>query len=312
MKKRNLLGLVLGLLLLLPLSVFGAPFDTVVIFGDSLSDNGNLYALDSSQVPSATYWQGRFSNGPVWGEYLTDADLLDCTLVDKAYAGAKTSGTPPPGVPGVVQQVAAYTAAATLPDNALFVIWVGANDFIGGGTDYAASVDNIETALEALATYGVENTLILNLPNLGATPRSLALGDPAAAGATQLTQLFNAELASAIDDFIVDNPDITVYEMDIYSLFADVVAGPSLYGLTNATDVSPNFAVADNFDNSAGYAFWDDIHPTTETHEEIALEVYELVMPEDTGDADDADDADDDDDDDEPFGCFINTSFLYK
>ena len=303
MKKRNLLGLVLGLLLLLPLSVFGAPFDTVVIFGDSLSDNGNLYALDSTQVPSATYWQGRFSNGPVWGEYLTDVDLMDCALVDNAYAGAQTSGATPPGV---VQQVAGYTGAATLPDNALFVIWIGANDFLGGGTDYEASVDNIETALGALATYGAESILILNLPDLGATPRSLALGDPAAAGATALTQAFNAELASAIDDFIVANPAITVYEMDIYSLFEDVVADPSLYGLTNATEVSPNYTVADVWDNSAGYVFWDDIHPTTETHEEIANEVYQLLP------ADETDDDDDDDDDDDPFGCFIHTSLSYK
>ena len=233
---------------------------------------------------------------------------MDCTLVDNAFAGAQTSGNPPPGV---VQQVALYTGAAPLPDNALFVIWIGANDFLGGGTDYEASVDNIESALDALASFGVENILILNLPNLGATPRMLAVGDPNAAGATAITQAFNTELASAIDDFIVDNPDITVYEMDIYSLFEDVVADPSLYGLNNATDVSPNYAVADNFDNSAGYVFWDDIHPTTETHEEIALEVYQLLMPEDTDDNDDNDD-DDDDDDDDPFGCFINTSSLYQ
>ena len=303
MKKKNLLSLVLGLLLLLPLSVFGAPFDTVVIFGDSLSDNGNLYAVDNANVPSATYYQGRFSNGPVWVEYLADVDLLDCTLVDNAFGGAQTSGNPPPGL---VQQVTLFTGAAPLPDNALFVIWIGANDFLGGGDAYEASVDNIETALDALALFGVENILILNLPNLGATPRMLAVGDPDAAGATQLTQAFNAELASAIGDFIVDNPDIIVYEMDIYSLFEDVAADPTQYGLTNATDVSPNFAVADNFDNSAGYVFWDDIHPTTETHEGIALEVYQLLVPEDD------EDDDDDDDDNNLFGCFINATFLYK
>ena len=48
MKKKNILGLILGLLFLLPLSVFGALFDTVVVFGDSLPDNGNLYALDET------------------------------------------------------------------------------------------------------------------------------------------------------------------------------------------------------------------------------------------------------------------------
>lgn len=303
MKKKNLLGLILGLLLLLPLSVFGAPFDTVVMFGDSLSDNGNLYAADNDAVPSSTYYQGRFSNGPVWVEYLADEALLNCILVDNAFAGAETTGNPPPGL---VQQVALFTGAVPLPDNALFIIWIGANDFLGGGADYEASVDNIEDALDALALFGVENVLILNLPNLGATPRMLALDPQEAAAATQLTQAFNAELGSAIDDFIADNPDIIVYEMDIYSLFEDVLADPNQYGFTNATEVSPNYTVPDNFDNSDGYVFWDDIHPTTETHEEIASQVYQLLVP-----AADNDD-NDDDDDNNPLGCFINAIFLYK
>ena len=94
--------------------------------------------------------------------------------------------------------------------------------------------------------------------------------------------------------------------MDIYSLFEDVLADPNQYGFTNATEVSPNYTVPDNFDNSDGYVFWDDIHPTTETHEEIASQVYQLLVP-----AADNDD-NDDDDDNNPLGCFINAIFLYK
>jgi phospholipase/lecithinase/hemolysin len=299
MKRKPVVCLILGLLLLAPLSVFGASFDTVVVFGDSLSDNGNVYQQSGETVPDPDfYFEGRFSNGPVWAEYLTDADRLNCTLVDNAFAGAKTQGASPPGV---VEQVALYVSSATLPDNALFVVWIGANDFLGGSVDVNASVANIATALDALASFGAENILILNLPDLGSTPRMISIGGDTAAGATAISQAFNAALASEVDDFQADNPDITVYELNIYDFFANVIADPDAYGLTNVTEVSPNLAVADEFGNSAGYLFWDDIHPTTEAHEEVAEQAY-LLLP--AG-------ADDDDDDDDSV-CFIRSLFIYN
>ena len=44
-------------------------YDRLVVFGDSLSANGNLYAI-SGQPTSPPYFPGRFSNGPVFPELL--------------------------------------------------------------------------------------------------------------------------------------------------------------------------------------------------------------------------------------------------
>ena len=50
-----------------------ASFSGMVVFGDSLSDSGNLFTFTGEAVPaSPPYFEGRFSNGPVWVE-----DLLD-------------------------------------------------------------------------------------------------------------------------------------------------------------------------------------------------------------------------------------------
>jgi phospholipase/lecithinase/hemolysin len=217
-----------------------------------------------------------------------------------AYAGAETTGASPPGM---LQQVGIYlTAFPDLHENALFIIWIGGNDFLNGSADYDASVANINTALGMLAGKGAENILILNLPNLGATPG--LLGTPGAAAATQLTQAFNAALAAAVDTFEGAYPDITVYELDIYTFFENIIADPDSYGFTNATEVSPNSVVANNFDNSAGYVFWDSIHPTTEAHAEVANEAYALLPS----------DADDDDNDGgkSGLGCFIGSVFSFN
>ncbi|GAI95442.1 unnamed protein product, partial [marine sediment metagenome] len=42
--------------------------DSMVVFGDGESDNGN--SLKLYDIPLSPYWRGRFSDGPVWDEYL--------------------------------------------------------------------------------------------------------------------------------------------------------------------------------------------------------------------------------------------------
>jgi len=149
--KRISLILFLALVLGLPAAAAASQYTHIVVFGDSLSDDGNLFALDPSQVDAADYYQGRFSNGPVWVEYLAGADLLDATLINNAYAGATTDGG---SVPSVKQQVSTYVAAASALPDALYIIWIGANDFLGGGSDFETSADNVGYALDELATFG--------------------------------------------------------------------------------------------------------------------------------------------------------------
>src|SRR5512136_343092 len=74
-------------------------FSGMWIFGDSLSDVGNLYlATGGTQPPASNYWQGRSSNGPVWVEYLAPKLLLPAPTTaltggnDFAFRGAFSSG----------------------------------------------------------------------------------------------------------------------------------------------------------------------------------------------------------------------------
>ena len=278
---KRITGVILALCLFLPTCVLASNFSSIIAFGDSLSDNGNLFNADPSACPAETYYQGRFSNGPVWVDYLAQVDYLDAALIDNAYGGAETTGDSPPGL---IEQVAAFINTGTLPQNALFTIWIGGNDFLGGSADYEQSADNVKTALDALVTFGAESILILNLPDLGTIPRNNGDAQTAAV-ATVLTESYNAALKDNVDDFKAENPGITVYYMDIYSLFVDIVANPANYGLSNVDSICPNFLVANDFDNN-GYLFWDDIHPTTEVHEEIAVRVTSLVSPASDSDSD--------------------------
>ena len=67
----------------------------IVIFGDSLTDTGRLKQR-LKFFPLKPYWIGRFSNGPVWPEYLFLVTGLG--VQNLAYGGA--SAADPDALPG--------------------------------------------------------------------------------------------------------------------------------------------------------------------------------------------------------------------
>lgn len=42
----------------------------MVVFGDSLSDNGNAFRKFFNMVPGNPFWKGRFSNGEIWTDLI--------------------------------------------------------------------------------------------------------------------------------------------------------------------------------------------------------------------------------------------------
>jgi phospholipase/lecithinase/hemolysin len=265
-------------------SALAGPFGEVVVFGDSLSDNGNYVLFEGQPLPDPElYWEGRLSNGPVWVEYLTDPDHFNTNLTDRAFGGAQTDGLIPPGL---IEQVRAHILAAgsSLSPTNLYVIWIGGNDFLNGDGNFQEAIDNINDAMTDLADHGAMSMLILNLPDLGAIPDTL--GSTEAPPATEYSVNFNAALASMIDAFSTAHPSIDIYEFDFNAFFLEVRNNPAALGFTNVTEPAPKLASPNNFEDS-GYFFWDDVHPTTHSHALIADRVYADViaqLPADTVD----------------------------
>src|SRR5450756_3144747 len=82
---KRVLKLVLVLLSVSAVAQAGS-FSSVVVYGDSLSDNGNLFAATGQ--PGAPYYQGRRSVGLGAVEQLAAA--LGTPLLDFAWIGATT------------------------------------------------------------------------------------------------------------------------------------------------------------------------------------------------------------------------------
>jgi phospholipase/lecithinase/hemolysin len=70
MKRPWSIALPFGLAILLGAGTASATFTNLYVFGDSLSDSGNLFALTGGTLPPSPPYAGKMSNGPVAVEYL--------------------------------------------------------------------------------------------------------------------------------------------------------------------------------------------------------------------------------------------------
>lgn len=257
----------------------------VVVFGDSLSDNGNLLAQTSGAFPTVpAYYFGRQTNGLVWNETL--AFDIGASLTNFAVAGAQTGtgnvwdGGPFPGSPygGLQNQIADYTSGS-MDSDALHVVWAGSNNFLSIPSDPVAAigqaVTDIVTAVGTLAVAGMTKIWVINLPDFGLTPRLIDAG--LSAEGTALTDGFNAALAGGLAGAGLGG--IPIY--DAAGLMRDIVAAPGDYGLTNVTEacidpldpLAPGSCLAEWSLDSDQYMFWDDIHPTRAVHNIFADEI---------------------------------------
>lgn len=245
----------------------------VVVYSDSLADNGNIYKLFG--VPGPPYWRGRWSNGPVAIEGM--AAIVGMPLLDYAYAAATTGlgnlidgGTPEqvgslglPGITTAYNTTIGSIAHDKIP-HSLFVVYGGFNDFISDGLTTATAdhaVANLMPIIADLQKRGARWILAPGLLDMGMTPYYTSQGPERAALATFMSKYFNQKLLASL-------PKGVLY-FDTLSLYQEMKGHPGAVGLTDVVDQcydpSSNTACA----NPEEYLFWDFVHPTE--HVQIIL-----------------------------------------
>ena len=266
-----LAGIVLAMT---PIANAGA-YSAVFVYGDSLSDTGNIYNASGHTIPqSPPYYNGRFSNGPLAVEYMANA--LKTPLVSFAWGGATTGigdsgdgGTQTTlgakGLPGMLLQLQGSLAAITpLAPTSLFVVWGGPDDFITGGSVATGVTDEL-MIVGALRGLGATHILVPGMPDLGLTPKFYGN-----AAATTFSFAFDQALRANL-------PKGATY-FDTFGFMHQVVADPGAYGFTNVTD--PCLVGLTPCSNPNQYLFWDDLHPTTAADALLAAQFYKAVTPE--------------------------------
>lgn len=261
---------------------FADGFSRLVVFGDSLSDAGNTFQLTSA--PQPPYYNGHYSNGPVWVEDL--APLLGlptptASLVggpnatDYAFGDATTTGAGP--IPSVQAQVAQFLSSDSPSPADLFTLQGGTNDVRAGQLNGAIPAQNIADAANSLANAGAKHILVMNLPRLGETPAER--GTFLEGFLNSLTDTYNQSLATDLQTVRLSHPGLDLRIFDASGLLQQLMDNPAAYGFANVTD--PAFNGTSVVSNPDEYLFWDTGHPTAAAHQLLATRVATL-LPEPT------------------------------
>jgi phospholipase/lecithinase/hemolysin len=315
--RRRQLPRLLAALLLISIATLarGQNYTSIVIFGDSLSDTGNVADLTQAKYgvripsPIADYTDGRFTDGTdtvpaahnffgVWVEQL--AAMLPARPVikasldggtDYAYGFATTgrgtgvftfgpSDSLSVDVNNIGQQITDYLATSPkINDKTLFIVWGGAIDLLNATStsDVVDAAINQAVNIQRLIDAGATQFIVPNLPPLGAVPR--LNGSPTTSiPATKASILFNATLATGLTVVRDFNPQrrLRLDQLDVFRLFNQIIASPSKFSLADVTTSSQGIP----FINPDIFLFWDDLHPTTRGHNILAVTADKLIAPQ--------------------------------
>ncbi|NDW06058.1 autotransporter domain-containing protein [Jiella pacifica] len=274
----------------------------VVSFGDSLSDNGNLYAVTAGSTPaSPPYFNGHYSNGPVFTEYLNGpmqpagAATLGGVPIDPtanqnyAFGGARTDALTalPPGIPDQIGFFQLKDGAFAAND--VVTLLGGANDIFDAARQPAATpadiaaaaalaAQNIGTAAGTLSQIGAPTVVVLNLPDLGLTPQFNGSPTTQFVG-TLASDTFNSALSQAVFASAAANPGTDTHLVDVERVFSAIIADPQRFGFDNATEGCRFVTSCLNGTQAEQnqYLFFDNVHPTTAGHQLLASLVLDYL-----------------------------------
>ncbi len=303
MPYRWLTRVVAGLVFAASGSLAAYAYDAIVVFGDSYNDVGNIHILAGNlgvNYPPAPYYDGRFSNGPIWVEHVasnwglpmlpssipggTDyavggADLLQPVTLD----GALT-------IPSVEDQVAYYLAThgGKADPKALYVIEGGGNDILDATDLSAANASKlggkIATGLvgmvAALGAAGAKSFLVPDLLDVGQLPATLV--EPAfSTFADEASAAANAGLNAQLAAY-PRTGGVAIFRIPVFHTFMDVARAKAHFGFTNVTTpcvLTSGLTVVSECSDPDHSLWWDGAHPSEFAHGFFAV-LVESAIPE--------------------------------
>ena len=292
----------------------------IVYFGDSLTDNGNLFSAAEGVITEDLRLDlagptGAASDGPTYASYAAE-DLGVTTELNYAVAGAEAVGSQPIGdfiteggyadqviVPpddpaldwdmnlgAQVARFAADTSGQDLSDMTA-VILVGANDYANLDlSNPLRAPHDIQVAIGQVVAATLAAAVTLCEDGLGAVVicglpdasffPAVQAGSPAEIA---LTESLFAQHDAALQSGVADlqSQGYDVRYLDMTPVTAAIAEDPAGFGLVAPLDVT----LTSGDPALAGYdadqvAFWDDEHPSTATHD--MLGAYQAYALENT------------------------------
>lgn len=291
LKRASIAGLMgVSLALGLQIGARAESFSGFYMFGDSMSDPGNLHAVDPRQF-GPPYWKGRPSNGPTWADYLPG--LLNISYnqyFNFAIAGATIGNSN-----DVTSLLGPYQLGrvGAIPSGALVGLNGGGNAIsyalLDGSLKGRDGVDplvqklvgDMSTMVRRLYDKGGRTFIVMNQQDLGEAGAIYNYSPTATALASYATRQYDAALTPAMTA-LSKTLGVKIIVVDVLGMNDVAKANQAHYGITNwdrpcidwftakPTGACGTTLNKDGTLDAPGSVKWDGVHMTTFAHQGVA------------------------------------------
>lgn len=260
--------------------------DRLVVFGDSLSDSkGRMFEKTHHIFPSYNqYYDGRFTNGFVWGEYLSSPAFLNKEMVNFAEGGSTSASYSAFNLrsnflSNLDTQIKDYQPSG----RDLTILFAGANDYITlHKNDILRIIENQMDEVEKLLTGGAKNILVMGLPDISLTPETERSDDKREY--KNITLAHNFLLQKNIDELKEKYPEAKIFFFDTSAALKEImtIAREIGYDTTHAYTTHGYIHIPTETDPalniSPEYLYNDGVHPTQEVHHTFATILNNFIV----------------------------------
>lgn len=260
--------------------------DRLVVFGDSLSDSrGRMFKKTHHIFPSYNqYYDGRFTNGFVWGEYLASPAFLKKEMVNFAEGGSTSASYScfnlrSNFLSNLDSQIKDYQPS----DRDLTILFAGANDYITlHKHNVLKVVENQIDEVEKLLAGGVKHVLVMGMPDISLTPESEHTDDKREY--KDITIAHNILLQKNIEALTEKYPGAKIFFFDTSSALKEIItiAREIGYDTTHSYTTHGYIHIPTETDPalniSPEYLYNDGVHPTQEVHQTFATILNNFIM----------------------------------
>ncbi|GLW36837.1 esterase EstA [Pectobacterium carotovorum subsp. carotovorum] len=290
-KSKLFFPLIISALFIYTLSAEAEIFNNTVVFGDSLSDAGNL----SHALGIGT---SRFTTNPGETATMYVADGLGLSATD-SFSGGTNYASGGAGIthnyslgiifsPTIQSQINNYLKNNKVNASTLYQVWGGSNDIYSmyesapsTATSKIIPVANTEISLlNNLYHAGGKYVVVYNLTNLGKTPD--AANHNLQGKYQEVVNQYNHTLNNGLTT--LSKNGLNIIPVNTYALLSEIMATPSTYGIINTTSAACNTSsslLCNKGNYTAGteysYLFADNLHPTTGVHKMLASVVLSEI-----------------------------------
>lgn len=258
-------------------------FDKIVIVGDSLSDSeGRMKSKSLGLIPSAPqYYDGRFTNGYTWVDFLSSPAYMNVEVENKAEGGAVAGNYCKLNPVFIfISSMSKQIKGVRFNERDLAIVSIGSNDYISFKKENVSKVigDQVKN-INKMIKHGAKNIIVMGVPDFSQTPNAQAK-DKAYQSSLQALSKHHNEMLEAEIIKIRDESGINIKYFDLNTCLNFIIQHAKELGYDHKHAFHHGYIGGGALDIMPNYVFNDSVHPTQEVHAIFAMKIQEFIANE--------------------------------